>query len=211
MDFKFGTTSFIVLCLGLLLAGAAGGIAGWPMVDSRLRQYLVRTDNPQKNATFDAVYIFGGGQEALKPKFELAAKLCKQGRTKTVLVLSRPGTTWYNATYGRNLTNDEWTMINLRRAGVPPNTVEMVSTGDGFFGTFSEVRRVTELAAGRGYERMALITSPHHTRRVWESLEWVKESKTRFFVLGSDFRCTPVELIREFGKLQLYRLVVFRD
>jgi hypothetical protein len=100
--------------------------------------------------------------------------------------------------------------MNLKQRGVPRHDVELVEPQDGFFGTLAEVRKIFELVEERGYSGMALISSPHHTRRIQECLAHCGKNKpfTRY-VLGSDYRCSPVELIREYLKLQLYRLVLF--
>jgi len=207
---QFTPLSFALLCFGLFLLGAFGAIAGWPWMDQTLRDQLVSVDAPAENATFDAVYIFGGNQDALQPKFDTASRLYAQNSTDTVIILSRKGTTEYNATYGRNLTNDEWSLIHLKRRGVPQEDVETVETDGGFFGTFAEAKRISEFAAEREFEVMGLISSPHHTKRIQECLARCGKSKpyTRY-VLSSGYRCSPVELIREYLKLQLYRVVLF--
>jgi hypothetical protein len=210
MHLKFTPLSFSLLCLGLFLLGAFGAIASWPLMDHALRDRLVSMDKPAENATFDAVYIFGGNQAALEPKFDIVSDLYARNRTDTVLILSRKGTTEYNPAYGRNLTNDEWSLINLKRRGVPQEDVQTVETDGGFFGTFAETRRVSELAREREYEAMALVSSPHHTRRIRECLAHsAKSGNFTYSVLGSDYRCSPLELFREYLKLQLYRLVLF--
>jgi len=210
MHLKFTPLSFSLLCLGLLLLGAFGAIAGWPWMDQALRDRLVIVDALPQNDTLDAVYIFGGNQAALEPKFDTASELYAQNRTDTVLILSRPGITEYNATYGRNLTNDEWSLINLERRGIPKEDVQTVEIDGGFFGTFAEARRISELAKERGYEAMALISSPYHTKRIKESMaHFYKETEFTYYILASEYRRSSMALIKEYIKLQLYRLVLF--
>ena len=207
---QFTPLSFALLCFGLFLLGAFGAIAGWSWMDQTLRDQLVSVDAPAENATFDAVYIFGGNQDALQPKFDTASRLYAQNSTDTVIILSRKGTTEYNATYGRNLTNDEWSLIHLKRRGVPQEDVETVETDGGFFGTFAEARRIFELAAEREFEVMGLISSPYHTKRIKESIaHFHKGTEFTYYILASEYRRSSVALTREYIKLQFYRLLLF--
>jgi hypothetical protein len=50
--------------------------------------------------------------------------------------------------------------------GVKKKDIELVSIPSGYFGTLSEGRGITSVAAARGYQGLILVTSSRHTKRV---------------------------------------------
>ncbi|MDZ7833612.1 MAG: hypothetical protein U5L07_17840 [Desulfobacterales bacterium] len=115
-------------------------------VHAGLVSYLTCVDELPEGKTFDAVYILGGGQESLKAKFRTVAALHDRDRCKAIFILSRPGTTEYNRALGRNLSNDEWSLMILENLNIPRNHVHTIEVDSGFFGTYSEARTVSEMA-----------------------------------------------------------------
>jgi len=80
-------------------------------IDEHLQNYLSSTDELPPDKTFDAGYILGGNQDSLKEKYIFAAAVFASGQCKKILILSRPGTTYFSRALGRNLTNDEWSLM----------------------------------------------------------------------------------------------------
>lgn len=203
------TRSFFFLCIGFLFLSLVAGTVGRTAAKEWLRLQLICTDPLPASTKFDAAYILGGGQKALEYKFEKIANLYKKGLCKKVLILSRSGTTEYNKEYGRNLTNDEWSLIQLRKRNVLSKDVEMISLKDSFFGTFAEAEKVSKIVKKRDYEIILLISSPHHTQRIRESFsKFLKHGDVRIFVIGTEYQQKILELIKEYIKLYIYRLIL---
>ena len=188
----------VMVCLQSLACSA---------VHDGLVSYLTCVDELPEGKTFDAVYILGGNQESLKAKFRTVAALHNRDRCKAIFVLSRAGTTEYNRVLGRNLTNDEWSLMILQNLGVPQNHVHPIEVAPGFFGTASEARAVAEMAKKKGWENLLLITSPYHTKRAGKSFRYFLNAKgTRLRVIASDKTTGLFELLVEAFKLQVYQL-----
>jgi len=113
------------------------------------------------------IYVLGGSEGSLRERFNIAARLYHEKVAVKLMTLSRPGITAYDPVRGRNLTNDEWSREELIRLGVRSSDIEVIYAGEGFFGTLAEAKEVARLTPGRGYRRLILVTSEHHTRRAW--------------------------------------------
>lgn len=113
----------------------------------------------------NVIYVLGGWQGSLESRFRVAAELYHKGAAKKILFLSISGITEYDTQLGRNLTNDEWAVKMLLHLGVKREDIEPVLLEKGFFGTFAEAKGVANLAAGRDYKHLILITSSYHALR----------------------------------------------
>lgn len=154
----------------------------------------------------DAMYVLGGSQSSLAQKFEKAAALYHEGLSEKVLILSRPGITEYSPTLDRNLTNDEWALLDLQKSGIPENHSEFIEMEKSFFGTFSEAKGIAAIASQRGYKNIILITSSYHTQRVALSFQhFLKNHDVSIYLQGSDEKVSLTELLLEFLKLTFYR------
>ncbi|MBW1720052.1 MAG: hypothetical protein JRJ43_10940 [Deltaproteobacteria bacterium] len=91
-------------------------------------------------AKVDAIYVLGGSQTNLELKYKTASELYHKGICKRIWILSRPGITEYNVSLGRNLTNNEWSILKLTEFGVPEECIEPIKINEGFFGTFTEAQ-----------------------------------------------------------------------
>lgn len=175
-------------------------------VHAGLVSYLTCVDELPEGKTFDAVYILGGSQESLEAKFRTVAALHASGRCKSIFTLSRPGTTEYNRVLGRNLSNDEWSLMTLGSLGVPHNHVQAIEVAPGFFGTASEAKTVAKMAEKKDWENLLLITSPHHTKRAGKSFRYfLNDTGPRLWVMASEKTTGLSELLAEAIKLQIYQ------
>lgn len=113
----------------------------------------------------NVVYVLGGWQGSLESRFRVAAELYHKGAAKKILFLSVSGITEYGTQLGVKLTNDEWAVKMLLHLGVKREDIEPVLLEKGFFGTFAEAKGVANLAAGRDYKHLILITSSYHALR----------------------------------------------
>ena len=177
------------------------------VIEKNLLSYLITTDDLPPEKAFDKVYILGGSQESLKAKYKTAASIYVRGRCKEIFILSRPGTTYFSRSLGRNLTNDEWSLMTLEHFSVPKKNVRTLEVESGFFGTYSEAKCVSRLAGQRGWNSLLIITSPHHTKRVKKSFEYfMNKTMIEVLVIASKDQAGLFELISELFKLKIYEL-----
>ena len=93
---------------------------------------FIRADKSENEKT--ALYILGGAHDSQLLKFQKAAELYKQGVVPTVCVMHMDGITAYDTKLGRNLTEDEWTVRELTRVGVPPEAIGFLEIETGVYG-----------------------------------------------------------------------------
>jgi len=195
------------LMFGILLAFQKAGL--FDLLQKNLQSYLTKVDELPPGTVYDAVYVLGGGQESLRAKFKTLAKIFSQGRCKHIYILSRPGITEYNASLGRNLGNDEWSLMVLQKLGVPESEVQTLNVKDGWFGTLSEARAVAGLARARSWNSLLLVTSPHHTQRVGSSFRhYLKGSEIKVKVKASSYHVGLFELLNEMLKIKVYQNIL---
>ncbi len=176
-------------------------------ISKNILSYLICSDYLPPEKFFDSVYILGGNQESLKAKYETVAEFYVQGRCKEISILSRQGITEYNNTLGRNLTNDEWSLMIFEGLGVSQNDVRSLKIEPGFFGTYTETKWVSRIAEKKGWKNLLLITSPHHTKRVKKCFTRIIDGTAiNFWVTSSKYNVGVFELLNEFFKLQFYQI-----
>ena len=155
-------------------------------------------------------YVLGGTQESLAYKWKTVGRLHAEGAVGKILILHRPGITEYSPVLGRNLTNDEWATGKLKEEGVATESVEFVSVPTATFDTFEEARVISALARSRRVDRLVLVSSTHHTRRVWLSFSHFNtDNAFESYIYGSEERASLSELLLENMKLGFYRYFVF--
>ena len=171
-----------------------------------LSDELIRINPPAPGAKVDAIYVLGGSQRSLEHRYNTAADLYHKGICKKILILSRTGKTEYSVSLGRNLTNDEWSILKLKEFGVPKEHIEPIKIKEGFFGTFAEAKGISSLIKSRGYKDIVLISSPDHTHRVKISFDnFLKNQRTSIYIEGSGEKVLLRHLIVEFFKLKVYQ------
>ena len=205
---KIAVTVVFLLCI----AGLIGLLHGSPFSDGlvrHLRGMTTAEDIVPAGSFFDVVYVLGGSQSSLREKYARLDYLCRTIRYKTILILDRPGITEYSSRMGRNLTNNEWSLMHLERLGIERQDVELLSIREGYFGTLSEARAVTGWMKERGYRTALLVTAPHHTERVKRSFErMIGDSGRECLVTGSAEEAAIRELLMENLKLAVYTCIL---
>ncbi len=171
---------------------------------SVLQARLSHADALPEHTACDALYILGGSQTSLLPKFRLAARLYQDGSCRTILTLSRPGITAYSFELERNLTNDEWTMKQLSQHGVPAADIEALTFEQEAFGTLTEAKGLANVAKQRGYQCLILLTTSHHTARVHLSFSHYLPDQ-ELYVLASDKPVYLRFLLVEYCKYLVYK------
>jgi len=177
---------------------------------TELKQYLLsqltHIETVSQGTTCDAAYVLGGSPPSLFLKFKKVALLYRQGKCRKILVLHRAGITEYKPKLKRNLTNDEWTIAELEKLGIPSQSIQLVKIKKGFFGTYTEAKTLSALVEKRGYRSLLLVTAPHHTRRALASFEYfLRGYPVKLYVEESREKAGLHELALEFLKLQIYR------
>ena len=171
-----------------------------------LRKELVSVDPLPPSSTIDVVYVLGGCQASLEEKFKTVSKYYHNRICKKILILSRPGITEYSGSLGRNLTNNEWAVLKLKKLGVSEKNIEAVDLGQGFFGTLTEAKSVSLLIKKRGYKSLMLVTAPYHTKRVKASFtSMLKDTGITLYIRGTTEEASLPALILEFIKLKIYK------
>ena len=174
-----------------------------------LSDELIRINPPSADTKVDVLYVLGGSQKSLKFKFKTAADLYHKRICKRILIVSRPGKTEYSVSLGRNLTNDEWSLLKLKEFGVPAEDVEAIKIKEGFFGTYSEAKGISSLIKSRGYKSLLLVSSSYHTHRVKISFDnFLKNQNASLLIQGSDAKVFLKDLIVEFVKLKIYQYLL---
>ena len=166
---------------------------------------------PSSGTEVDTIYILGGSQSSLEYKYKKGAAIYRKGICRSIWILSRPGKTEYSISLGRNLTNDEWSVLKLREFGVPREHIEPIRIKEGFFGTLSEAKSVSSIINNRGYNDLLLITSHDHTYRTKISFDkFLKDHNVSVYVQSSDEWILLRHLIVEFIKLKVYQYLLIR-
>ena len=200
------STAFLVIAISAIWLNS--NTAGHFRTD--LKQFilneLISIDPPPIGAKVDAIYVLGGSQSSLEFKYKKASDLFHQGISNRIWILSRPGITEFNRSLGRNLTNDEWSVLKLQEFGVPEENIEAIKIEDGFFGTFTEAEGISSLLKSRGYNDIVLISSDYHTKRIKISFDhFLKDQDIKIFTRGSGEKVLLREAIFEFIKLKVYQ------
>jgi uncharacterized SAM-binding protein YcdF (DUF218 family) len=167
------------------------------------------TNHDFKKSTL--IYVLGGSQNSLIDRFRQASNLYHKGFSDKILILSRPGITEFNPELGRNMTNDEWSRRELERLNVRAEDIEPVSVQKRLLGTLSEGKSLSDIVRGRKCNRLILVTSDYHTRRVYDTFSrYVSNKSLEIYLYGSkDTRDLRV-LLYEYAKLLFYDHLILR-
>lgn len=198
----------VYIALVLAVTGLIGLSTSTRFSDGVVRYLKAMTifeDVLLKGSSFDIVYVLGGSQQSLQKKYARLGSLYRKIEYKKILILDRPGITEYNKDIGRNLTNNEWSFMQLERWGIRKQSVGLVSIHKGYFGTLSEARTVTALMKENGYRTALLVTAPYHTARVKRSFSrMLKDIHGRCYVTSSEEEVAVGDLVMENLKLMVY-------
>ncbi len=188
---------------------------GHKQLKNILIKRLTRTEQLQYNSNAlqlkknNVIYVLGGTQYSLTKKFQTAAKLYHLKLSKRILILNKPGITEYDPSLGRNLTNDEWARKELVALGIDKDDIEFIKFKQGFLGTVTEVRGISDLAARRGYNHVILVTSQYHTARTWITVSKMFEHQNiTAYLYAADEPVSLSTLLYEYFKLVLYKNIV---
>jgi uncharacterized SAM-binding protein YcdF (DUF218 family) len=154
------------------------------------------------------VYVLGGNQGDLVNRYKVAADLYRKGFTKSIYILDRPGITEYSPSLDRNLTNNEWSVRELESLGIKKDDITLVSVPSRLFGTWSEAEAVSGIVKAKGWRRLILVSTSHHTRRVYLTFSRLLDRGTEVYIAGASDRAGLYALLVEYGKYILYRSIL---
>lgn len=195
---------------GRMVRGFANRMESCLMKEIVFERRLPRGETGRLPEPALVAYVLGGTQDSLSYKWKTVGRLHAEGTVGKILVLHRPGITEYSPALGRNLTNDEWATGKLKEEGVAAETLEFVPVPAAAFGTFAEARVISALARSRRVKRLVLVSSAHHTKRVWLSFSHFNaDNAFEPYTYGSEERVGIMELLMEAMKLRFYRYIVF--
>ena len=155
------------------------------------------------------IYVLGGNQKSLVPRFEKASGLYHQGVAGKIHILSRPGITEFSPEFGRNLTNDEWAVREMKILKVKSGDIVPVIVDPLYFGTLSEAKRLSDMVLKNRYKRLILVSSWHHTRRTYNTFNsFLSKTPVEIYVYGAGDSPGLKELFSEYIKLFIYENAV---
>lgn len=134
-------------------------------------------------ARADAVAVLGGSSVYVE-RARLAARLFAEGRAPKVLLTDDGQCGGWSVAEQRNPRFVELTADELRRAGVPPENIEIVGQASD---TFAEAAGLREYAEAAGLHSLLVVTSGYHSRRALWTL------RRTFAGSGVEVGVEPVE------------------
>jgi len=199
-------SALLAFTLSIILLNSSSASHFRAHLKSLLLNQLIRINPASPGTKTDAIYVLGGSQTGLEYRYKTAADLFHKGICKRIWILSRPGKTEYSPSLGRNLTNDEWSILKLKEFGVPNEHIEPIKIKEGFFRTFAEAKGISSLIKIRGYKSLLLVSTPYHTHRLKISFDnFLKNQNTSLLIQGSETKAFLRDLIIEFLKLKVYQ------
>ena len=167
---------------------------------------LISIKSPAPEEKVDVIYVLGGNQASLGFKAKTVSGFFQKGICKRIWVSSLSGITEYNQVLGRNWTKNEYTLMKLKKFGIPNKYVELIKIKEGFFGTFSEAEKISSLLEEKGYKSILLVAQPYHTQRVNLSFnKYLADQNVSMYIQGSGERMWMRHLIVEYIKLKVYK------
>lgn len=131
----------------------------WPFAAWAGAQYLI-TEAPLDKA--DAIVVLSGSAN-YRERTREAAKLFFEGRSQRILITNDNAQGPWSSADQRNLFYYERSLEELRNAGVPPQSVEVLMKP--VTGTFDEAGVIRDYAQQQGLRSILIVTSAYHSRR----------------------------------------------
>jgi len=131
----------------------------WPFVAWAAARLLI-IEAPLARA--DAIVVLGGSAN-YKERARDAARLLQDGRAQRILVTNDNMRGPWSSVEQRNLFFYERALDELRNAGVPDESVEVLMTS--VSSTHEEAELVKQYAVEHGLHSVLIVTSAYHSRR----------------------------------------------
>jgi uncharacterized SAM-binding protein YcdF (DUF218 family) len=131
----------------------------WP-VAAWVAAKLLITEAPLANA--DAIVVLGGAA-TYKERARAAARLILDGRSQRVLITNDNTQGPWSSAEQRNLFFYERSLAEIKNAGVPANSIELLLKP--VASTREEAELVRQYAEEHGLHSVLIVTSAYHSRR----------------------------------------------
>lgn len=155
------------------------------------------------------IYVLCGSLESLDARFKVASVLYNLGLAEKIAILSSTTLTSYDSLLKRRLTYDEWSIKKLESFGVNCKNIEPVKIQKASFGTLSEAIGISKVVLQRGYSSLILVSSPYHTRRVWDCFDkYLKGTEVNVYLYSSIDYSNYRGIAEEFIKLLVYKIIL---
>lgn len=141
------------------LTGALVLLAVWPFAAwCAARALIVRRELPRA----DAIVVLGGSATYVE-RTRWAARLFREGRAPRIVLTNDQMRGGWSSAEQRNPFFVERAAEELRRAGVPDESIEVLPGAA--TSTHDEALLVRDYAARRNFRAVLIVTSAYHTRR----------------------------------------------
>jgi hypothetical protein len=173
-----------------------------------LQQYLIVPEAlPTEKAA--VLYILGASTRNTYHHIMKASSLYYQKKFDRILIINSNEKLRYEPSLHRNLKRNEWVIKTFAYRNVPDTIIEFMPYKEGIFGTLSESRAAAHYLKNRNYKSVILLTSPCHTRRVYESFRAsLEEVGIHLYITGSEDPFSFTEMLIEVVKIQVYRFLI---
>lgn len=202
MNFKTITLLFSlkVLLLSFILLFLYKPLKNY--LSKHLKNYLCIPSTFPDYTEIDALYVLGGSLKSTSRHLSSASLLQNKYDIKRILI--------YN-------NNDSSVLYKkkkiIKRVGIPDSVVSFFNVKNGFFGTMTEAEVLSNYFMLQKYNSIILVSSHCHSRRVMMSFKhFLNNNSVSIFFAGSNDQFYLRELVLEFIKVQIYKLIfIFND
>jgi uncharacterized SAM-binding protein YcdF (DUF218 family) len=147
----------------------------WPFAAWAGAKFLIK-EAPLDRA--DAIVVLSGSA-TYRERVHEAARLFLEGRASRVVITNDNHQGAWSSTEQRNLFYYERSLEELKKSGVPPQSIEVLMQP--VTGTYDEAEVIRDYAQQHGLHSILIVTSAYHSRRA-------------LWVLSKVFRDTGVQI-----------------
>jgi len=153
----------------------------WPFAAWAGALYLI-TEAPLDKA--DAIVVLSGSAN-YRERTREAAKLFFEGRSQRILITNDNAQGPWSSVDQRNLFYYERSLEELRKAGVPSQSVEVLMKP--VTGTFDEAGVIRDYAQQHGWQSILIVTSAYHSRRaLWVCSKVFRDTGVRIGLMTAE-------------------------
>jgi hypothetical protein len=157
----------------------------------------------------DACYVLASG-DVFSERLAAASDLYHMGRVARIIFQRSEDRGSYNFISRQSWTSTDWSLDFLTHRGVPLDSIQVIASAKGSFGTLSEARNLRKLLPQQ-IKTLVLVSSAPHMRRVMlafrrvfpQGIELIPYAATDFSSSAEYYR--PIWL--EYLKLGVYFVV----
>ncbi|NLD92276.1 MAG: DUF218 domain-containing protein [Fibrobacter sp.] len=171
-------------------------------LSKHLKNYLCIPSTIPDSTEIDALYVLGGSLKSTSRHLSTASLLQSKYDLNRILIYNNNDSSVF---YKKKMI--------IKRVGIPDSVVSFFNVKDGFFGTMTEARVLSNYFMHQNYNSIILVSSHCHSRRVMMSFKhFLNNNSVSISFVGSNDQFYLRELVLEFIKVQIYKLIfIFND